>query len=79
MEQQRWLSLAEAANLLKVGVPTIQSLINRGLLADQQREGQIVVSYDAILAFLREDQRALLEGDGQAPDLGLLSGAGEAS
>jgi hypothetical protein len=68
------LSLDAAANLLKVGVPTMQSLINRGMLTAQERAGQTVVAYDEILRFLRADQRQLL-GDGAQPaDLGLLSG-----
>ena len=75
MEQRpNLLTLDAAANLLKVGVPTVQSLINRGILTAQQRQGQTVVSYDDILRFLREDQRHLLEEHGQSPDLGLMSG-----
>ena len=75
MEQQgRWLSLDEAANVLKVGVPTLQTLLNRGILTGQEREGQIVLSYDTILSFLREDQRKLLDAGGQPPDLGLICG-----
>jgi hypothetical protein len=68
------LSLDAAANLLKVGVPTVQSLINRGMLTAQESAGQTIVAYDEILRFLRADQRQLL-GDGAQPaDLGLLSG-----
>ena len=75
MEQRpNLLTLEAAANLLKVGVPSVQSLINRGFLSAQIRDGQTVVSYDDILRFLREDQRQLLEEDGQSPDLGLMSG-----
>jgi hypothetical protein len=78
MEQQdRWLSLDEAANILKVGVPTLQSLLNRGIFTGQERDGQTVVSYAAILAFLRNDQRKLLEAGGQPPDQGLIRGAAE--
>lgn len=76
MEQQRvWLSLEEAADLLKVGVPTIQSLINRGLLKTHQLEDRTVISIDMVLAFLREDQRKLFDDDGQPPDLGVSGGS----
>ena len=74
MEQRpNLLTLEAVANLLKVGLPSVQSLINRGILTGQMRQGQMVVSYDDILRFLRDDQRHLLEADGQSPDLGLMS------
>jgi excisionase family DNA binding protein len=61
MEQQRrWLSLDEAADFLKVGVPTVQRLIDRGLLHAQPGAQPPLVSYEAILAFLRSDQRRRL-------------------
>jgi hypothetical protein len=79
MEQKRaWLSLEETANLLKVGVPTVQSLINRGLLRAQRGTEPSLVSYDSILAFLREDQHTLLGEKRQPPDLGLISDEPEA-
>lgn len=79
MEQKpAWLSLDETANLLKVGLPTVQSLINRGLLRTQPGTEPSVVSYDSILAFLREDQQTLLTEGHQPPDLGLTSGPPEA-
>ena len=71
------LTLDAAANLLKIGVPTVQSLINRGILIAHTHQGQTVVSYNDILRFLREDQRHLLQEEGQSPDQGLMSG-GEA-
>jgi hypothetical protein len=75
MEQQsEFLALDAVADLLKVGVPTVQSLINRGMLESQTQGQQTVVSYGAVLMFLRKDQRKLLEEHGQAPDLGLLTG-----
>ncbi len=78
MEHKReWLSLEEAADLLKVGVPTIQSLIDRGLLHPRQLEGQTVLSIDMVLGFLREDQRKLLEPEGQPPNQGLSAGGKE--
>ncbi len=79
MEQKRaWLSLEETASLLKVGVPTVESLINRGLLHTQPGTEPPVVSYDSILAFLREDQHTLLGEERQPPDLGLTSDEPEA-
>ena len=71
MEQQPgFLSVEEAANVLSVGVPTVQSLIDQGVLATHVREGQVVVPYDALLAFLRQDQRNLMEDEDQPGDLG---------
>jgi hypothetical protein len=67
------LTLDAAANILKVGVPTVQSLIDRGILTAQTRQGQTIISYDDILRFLREDQRHLLQEEGQSPDQGLMS------
>ncbi len=78
-QQPEWLSLDETANLLKVGVATVQSLIDRGILSSQRRGEQIEVSYDAILTFLQEDQRKLFQEGGQPPDLGLVSGGEEAA
>jgi hypothetical protein len=68
------LTLDAVANLLKVGVPTVQSLINRGFLIAQTHQGQTLVSCDAMVRFLRDDQRHVLEEDGQAPELGLIAG-----
>jgi hypothetical protein len=76
-QQPTMLTLDAAANILKVGIPTVQSLINRGILTAQTHQGQTVISYDDILTFLREDQRHLLQEEGQSPDQGLMSG-GEA-
>jgi hypothetical protein len=67
------LTLDAAANILKVGIPTVQSLIDRGILTAQTRQGQTIISYDDILRFLREDQRHLLQEEGQSPDQGLMS------
>jgi len=72
--QSEFLTLDAVADLLKVGIPTVQSLINRGILESQTQNQQIVVPYRAVLAFLRDDQRKLLDEQGQAPDLGLLTG-----
>jgi hypothetical protein len=78
MEQlSNMLTLDVVANILKVGIPTVQSLISRGILTAQTHEGQTVIAYDDILRFLREDQRNLLQEEGQSRDQGLMSG-GEA-
>ena len=74
MEQPgAWLSLDEAASVLKIGVPTVQSLINRGLLHAQVEAGQPMVSYDDLLTFLRTDQHKLFNEGRQPEDLGLIS------
>lgn len=75
MEQQaEFLALDAVADLLKVGIPTVQSLINRGILESHTQGQQTVVPYRAVLMFLRGDQSKLLGEHGQAPDLGLLTG-----
>ena len=75
MEQQsEFLTLDAVADLLKVGIPTVQSLINRGILESQTQGQQTVVPYRAVLMFLRDDQRKLLGEHGQAPDPGLFTG-----
>jgi hypothetical protein len=70
--EQIWLTLEDVAAALKVGVPTVQSLINRGLLSAEQRPGGPAVSQAALLDFLRADQRTLMEDGQQSPDLGLF-------
>jgi excisionase family DNA binding protein len=70
------LSIEEVANLLKVGVPTVQSLLNRGLLAAHEESGQPCVLYADVMAFLRADQRRMLDEGEQPSDMGLISGGG---
>ena len=78
MEQlAKLLTLDAAANVLKVGTPTVQRLISRGILTAQTHAGQTVIAYDELVRFLRDDQRHLLDEEEQPPDQGLLSG-GEA-
>ena len=67
-----WLTLEEAASLLKVGVPTIQSLINRDLLALDAGHEQPRIAYQSVVAFLRRDQQTLSEQGHQPPDLGMI-------
>ena len=74
MEQQsEFLALDAVADLLKVGIPTVQSLINRGILESQTQGQQTVVPYHAVLMFLRDDQRKLLDERGREPDPGLFT------
>lgn len=59
MVAQRWLTRAEAADALKVGVPTVDQLIERGDLAAEMRDGEPQIAEQALLAFLRAEQQAL--------------------
>jgi hypothetical protein len=78
MEQQppEWLSLEAAANVLKVGIPTVQSLINRGLLTTRPECDPPQVPYAALLEFLRQDLRTLNDAGHQPADLGILDREG---
>jgi hypothetical protein len=69
-QQSEFLTLEAVADLLKVGIPTVQSLINRGILESQTQGQQAVVPYRSVLMFLRDDQRKLLDEHGHAPDRG---------
>ena len=59
MTARRWLTRAEAADALKVGVPTIDQLIERGDLAAEMRDGEAQIAEEALLAFLRAAQQAI--------------------
>ena len=59
MTVRRWLTRAEAADALKVGVPTIDQLIERGDLAAEMRDGEAQIAEEALLAFLRAEQQAI--------------------
>lgn len=59
MAAQRWLTRAEAADSLKVGVPTVDQLIERGDLAAEMRDGEPQIAEQALLAFLRAEQQAI--------------------
>lgn len=66
MEQQpELLTLEAAADVLKVGVPTIESLVGSGALAAQERGGALMIAYADLLDYLRESQRDLMS-DGPA-------------
>jgi hypothetical protein len=67
-----WLTLEEAATMLKVGIPTIQSLINRDLLELDSSQEPPRIAYHAVVDFLRRDQRTLSEQGHQPPDLGII-------
>lgn len=73
--QKTTLSLEEAADVLKVGVPTIEELITRGALSVRDESGERCVLYEDLLSFIRASQRASTE-DGDPPagqlDAGLV-------
>jgi excisionase family DNA binding protein len=58
MSERQTLSFDEAAAVLKIGVPTLEELIARGLLRTVREHGETCVRYDDLLAYLRDDQRA---------------------
>jgi excisionase family DNA binding protein len=62
-EAPEWLTFEAAANVLKVGIPTIESMVEQGVLAAQTRGGEQLISYAALVDFLKEDQRKLLDDD----------------
>jgi excisionase family DNA binding protein len=59
------LTLEAAADVLKVGVPTVESLIGSGVLAAQEEGGELMVAYTDLLDYLRAGQRDLMS-DGPA-------------
>ena len=71
MDHQQWLSIAEAATLLKVGEPTVQQLIDQGTLQAEQHGDTMRVSEAALLAFLRANQQTLETGQ-QPPEVAAL-------
>jgi excisionase family DNA binding protein len=56
--QRHSLTLDEAAEVLTVGLPTIEELIAQGMLRVQDEDGQRCVLYEDLLAYLRHSQRA---------------------
>lgn len=60
---QKMLSLEAAADVLKVGVPTIQQLIDSGALPAHEEHAQVRIAYEDLVAFLQADQRALFSED----------------
>lgn len=69
-EQKESLSVDEAADVLKVGVPTIEALIADGALRAAQQQGETRVRYEDLLDYMRASQRASTE-DGDSPADGL--------
>lgn len=67
------LSLEEAADVLKVGVPTVEDLIADGSLAAHDEAGVTCVRYDDLVAYLRISHRASSE-DGDPPAAGKSTG-----
>ena len=68
------LTVEEAAFLLKVGVPTVESLIQRGLLQAQERNSTCYLRREELVDFLRRNQRELDMNDESdaAQDFGLM-------
>lgn len=66
MSERQTLSLEEAAGVLKVGVPTLEELIARGILRTVREHDEICVRYEDLMAFLRDSQRATRE-EGDPP------------
>jgi len=64
-QQPEVLSVESAAAMLKVGVPTVESLISSGALSASHANGELVVAYDDLVDYLRANQRDLM-GDGPA-------------
>jgi excisionase family DNA binding protein len=70
---QEYLTLEEAAFLLKVGVPTVESLIHRTLLPADERDGSHHIRRDDLVELMRRNQRELEQNDDGAPqDFGLM-------
>lgn len=68
MEQQpELLTLEAAADVLKVGVPTVESLIGSGALIAQEQAGELMVAYPDLLDYLRAGQRDLMSDGPAAP------------
>jgi excisionase family DNA binding protein len=61
--QRNSLTLEEAAEVLTVGVPTIEELIAQGMLRARDEDGQRCVLYEDLLAYLRDSQRSGEQAD----------------
>jgi excisionase family DNA binding protein len=60
------LTVEEAAFLLKVGTPTVESLIRRGLLPVEERSGTYQIRRQELVAFMRRNQREIEQNDDAA-------------
>jgi excisionase family DNA binding protein len=72
--KQDLLTLEEAAFLLKVGIPTVESLIHRGMLAAEREGGAFTIRRQDLLAHMRRNQQELEQNDNsQTPqDFGMM-------
>jgi excisionase family DNA binding protein len=70
----QWLTLDGAAFILKVGVPTVESLINRGLLQAEDQGGETRIRREELVNLMRRNQQELdrEEPHGLAQDFGLM-------
>ena len=68
------LTVQEAAFLLKVGTPTIESLIRRGLLPAEERNGTYQIRRQDLITLMRRNQREIEQNDGAetAQDFGVM-------
>ena len=68
------LTVEEAAFLLKVGTPTIESLIDRGLLPAEERNGTYQIRRQELVALMRRNQREIEQNDAAdtAQDFGVM-------
>ncbi len=68
------LTIEEAAFLLKVGTPTIESLIHRGLLPAEERNGTYQIRRQDLVALMRRNQREIEQNDtaDTAQDFGVM-------
>lgn len=74
-EQHEPLTLAAVADVLKVGVPTVEGLIERGLLVAEGEGDAARVAYSDLVEYLRTNQRASTS-EGEAPADGLAGDLG---
>lgn len=72
MNHPEWLTLDETASMLNIGVPTVQTLINRGFLTTSDRAGEPKIAYADVVEFMRRDQQTLREQGHQPADLGMI-------
>ncbi len=72
--EQETLTIEEAAFFLKVGTPTIESLIHRNLLPAEERNGAYQIRRQDLIALMRRNQREIEQNDvaEAAQDFGVM-------
>ena len=73
-QPQEFLTIDEVAFTLKVGVPTVESLINRGLLEMADTPGERRIRRKDLVDLMRRNQQELdhREPDEPAQDFGIM-------